>query len=556
MAIDMTPEQREVGRENYRRAVEGLGLNRREFMKGVAATAGAVAGVGAAAYFGYQSVNGHPVKTALIGGGDEGGVLVGEHSPDFMQFVAVCDIRPSNMKRIFDGDPAAIALRKGFRKIYGNDANHIKRYDDYKAMLRENKDVEAVVIAVPLHLHAPIAIDVMKIGQERGKPIHVLCEKLMAWNVSQCKQMIHTAKETGSILSIGHQRHYSMLYAHASDVIHSGVLGEIRHIRALWHRNNTWDFVNDPKKGELVKDVVQPRYRDGWFNPIYTEDYDALKDRVQQYGYKSVEELIRWRLYTETGGGLMAELGSHQLDACSIFLGKKHPLAVTGVGGKYFYGPNRNDRDAEDHVFVTYEFPGPNYPADKSDLVIVTYSSISTNQFENYGECVMGTHGTMVVEREANVMLYTEKDPNKNQAGEPKSMAVTVTTTAGGKAALESSSTWGPGGGGGPTAAGGPALPAGAGGPVSRGYREEMEDFAYCVRLWDAKNGYAKKDGKYEQRLPRCHGEVAMADAIIALTANLAMKRRERIEFKPEWFEGDKANEVPDGDTKPRVPVA
>jgi predicted dehydrogenase len=347
-----------------------------------------------------------------------------------------------------------------------------------------------------------------------------------------------------------------MLYAHASEIMKAGILGEVRHIRALWHRNNTWDFVHDPKKGELVKGVVQPKYRDGWFNPVYTEDYDALKNSVTQYGFDSVEQLVRWRLYTATGGGLMAELGSHQLDACSIFLGKKHPLAVTAVGGKYFYGPNRNDRDAEDHVFVTYEFPGPNHKQDPSDLVVVTYSSISTNQFENYGECVMGTHGTMVVEREQNVMLYTEKDPNKSAAGDPKSMAVTVTSTAGGKPALESSSTWGPGGGGGPTAAGGAALPAGAGGPVSRGYREEMEDFAYCVRLWDAKQGYAKKDGHYEQRLPRCHGEVAMADAIIALTANLSMKGRGRIEFKDEWFDADKMSAVPDAETKPKVPVA
>src|SRR4051794_1997858 len=112
MAIDMTPEQREVGRENYRRAVEELHLDRREFLKGAAAAGGAVAGVGAAAYFGYRGVNGNPVKAALIGAGDEGGVLVGEHNPDFLQFVAVCDIRPSNMRRIFDGDPAAIALRK------------------------------------------------------------------------------------------------------------------------------------------------------------------------------------------------------------------------------------------------------------------------------------------------------------------------------------------------------------------------------------------------------------------------------------------------------------
>ena len=59
----------------------------------------------------------------------------------------------------------------------------------------------------------------------------------------------------------------------------------------------------------------------------------------------------------------MAELGSHQLDACSIFLGHVHPLAVTGVGGKYFYRTRTsNDRDSEDHVFVTYEFPGKNHP--------------------------------------------------------------------------------------------------------------------------------------------------------------------------------------------------
>ena len=82
-----------------------------------------------------------------------------------------------------------------------------------------------------------------------------------------------------------------------------------------------------------------------------------------------------------------------------------------------------------------------------------------------------------------------------------------------------------------------------------------MEDFAYCVRLWEAKHGYAKKDGKYEQRLPRCHGEVAMADAIIAMTANLAMKKRDRIEFKPEWFDADKASEVPDAEAKPKIEV-
>jgi predicted dehydrogenase len=561
MAIDMTPEQRAVGEANFKKAVEHLGLNRRDFLKAGVLGAGALGGSAAAVYFGYQSIQGDPVKAVLIGGGDEGGVLVGEHNPDFLKFVGVCDIRPSNMRRIFEGDPQ-VPLRKGFKKVYGfgceNDIEKFNTLDALYRWLREDKkgrEVEAVVIALPLHLHAPVAVKAMRIGKERGKPIHVLCEKLMAWNVKQCKQMIQTAKDTNSILSIGHQRHYSMIYSHALEVVKSGVLGDVKHIRALWHRNFTWPYKHDPKKGKQVPGITPPAIRDGWFPPVLEEDYNELRASVKQHGYDSVEQLIRWRLYAETGGGLMAELGSHQLDACSIFLGKVHPLAVQGFGGKLFFGPGRNDRNIDDHVFVTYEFPGKNHPkgankgSDKNDVVVMTYSSVSTNGFEQYGECLMGSRGTMVVEAEQRVMLYSEKDPTKK--GDARTIEVNLSTLKKDSAAAESSSTWG-----GPTAAVSAArVAAGGGGPVSRGYREEMEDFAYCVRTWDHKLGYEKKDGKYQQRLPRCHGEVAMADAIVALTANRAMREQKRIKFPNSWFDAE-SSEVPDDPkARPKVEV-
>jgi predicted dehydrogenase len=551
MAIDLTPEQRDIGKANFARTAEGL--TRRGFLRSLAVAGGSVALVTPAAYFGYKALEGRPVRAALIGGGDEGGVLVGEHNPDFLRFVAVCEIRPSNKRRIFEGDPH-VPLRKGFKKVYGKEAARIKQYTDYKEMLAAHKDeLEAVVIALPLFLHAQVAVDCMRFGQERGRPIHVLCEKLMAWNVLQCKKMVRVAHETGSILSIGHQRHYSMLYAHAAEVVGSGVLGDVKYIRALWHRNFSWPYgpeTTTRPEDELVAGVLQPKFRDGWYNPVTHLDYDALKDVVKKYHFDSVEQLVRWRTYAATGGGLMAELGSHQLDACSIFLGKVHPLAVGGVGTRCFYGPGRNDRDIDDHVFVTYEFPGKDHARDRNDVVVVTYSSVSTNKFEEYGECIMGTRGTLVVEGEKTLMLYTEKDPlDKAKAG-ARSMEVGVSTNAPGKPALEASSTWG---GPSPAPSGPSAGIAGtADAPVSRGYREEMEDFAYCVRLWDPKLGYARNaDGGYRQRLPRCHGEVAMADAVIALTANQAMKTRQRIEFKHAWFDAT-SDAVPDPDSKPK----
>jgi predicted dehydrogenase len=562
----MTPEQREIGKGNFHRAVGQLaadaekpGVTRRQFMKGLLA-AGAVLPVSAAAYFGYQwgeVKNKKPVKAALIGAGDEGGVLVGAHNPEYLEFVAVCDLRPTNKERIFTGDmemdpTAGIKVwkgndRKGFEHIphYGKNARKmIEVFDDYKKMLDESDrlGIEAVVIALPLHLHAPVAIDCLKAKK------HVLCEKLMAWNINQCKEMIRVAKENDRILTIGHQRHYSMLYAHALEVLQSGVLGDIRHIRALWHRNNAKAFQRDPEGNPVEDSATHRLYKDSWCPVIEKEDRDALEKMIRALGYRNMEELVRWRLYKRTGGGLMAELGSHQLDACSIFLGKVHPLAVTGVGGKYFY---HDDREVEDHVFCTFEFPGKNYWADKQrtkvkekdDKVIVTYSSISTNGFEPYGECVMGSRGTMIVQSEQTVMLYPEPD-----AGSGRSVIVGVSTAGGGKPALEASAS------GGPLASQASSVGQQAlgSGPVSRGYREEIEHFAYCIRMWQDKDVEPAK-----RPLTRCHGKVAMADAIIALTSNQAMKnaamnKPPRIEFDSKWFDPD-TKDVPDADMVPET---
>jgi predicted dehydrogenase len=543
MALDLTPEQKELGKANFHRVVghHGLDPNRREFMKGLLA-AGAVLPVSAAVYFGYSKLSGSPVLAGLIGAGDEGGVLVGEHNPEYLEFLAFSEIRPTNVKRIFEDErtrnPAS--PRKGFKVKYGNDAAaKIRHYQDYKELLA-NKDIEAVVIALPLHLHAKVAIEAMRAGK------HVLCEKLMAWNIAQCKEMIKVAEQTDRVLSIGHQRHYSLLYAHAVEVLNTGDLGDVRHIRALWHRNNALPRLD--KDGKPIIDTKSGLavLRDSWRPEVADEDRKAVDGRLEGYGYKSAEELVRWRLYNRTGGGLMAELGSHQLDACSIFLGKVHPLAVSGVGGKYFY---QDDREVEDHVFCTFEFPGKNYWADaarpqvkdKNDKVIVTYSSINTNGFEPYGECVMGTQGTMVVEQEQTVMLYGATP------GAARSTSVTVGKTGSGLTAVDSSGSTGPA----DTRAGQQGQGA-LGGAISRGYREEMEHFAYCVKMWNDKS-VDKKDRPWV----RCHGKVAMADAVIALTSNLAMRGRggkgpERIEFKNEWFD-PKSAEVPDGDLGPGV---
>jgi hypothetical protein len=156
--------------------------------------------------------------------------------------------------------------------------------------------------------------------------------------------------------------------------------------------------------------------------------------------------------------------------------------------------------------------------------VVVTYSSINTNDFEPYGECVMGSNGTLVTEREERAMLW-------GTVG--RSTAVGVANANTSQPAITTSASEG---GGAATALAIGAASVGHG-PPSKGYREEMEHFAYIIRM---------REQGVTNLQPRCDGTAAMGDAIMALVANKAMKTHQRIVFEDGWFDVA-SNAVPDG---------
>jgi len=82
-------------------------------------------------------------------------------------------------------------------------------------------------------------------------------------------------------------------------------------------------------------------------------------------------------------------------------------------------------------------------------------------------------------------------------------------------------------------------------GEISRGYTEELEHWAWCIRR--------NPDLSDPQIRPKCHPEVALGDAVVALTTNIAARDGRRIDFKHEWFD-PKSDETPE-EVKPTVPV-
>jgi predicted dehydrogenase len=608
MVDKLSKDQRDIGEENYYSAIGSYyDVNRRDFLRGIVA-AGAVSGAGlGAAYFGYGRIN-DPVRIAVIGTGDEGNVLIGGCNPDYVDVKAICDIRPFGQHRAFHGDwssASALGRRPGLISVagYKDEAEarkNVKVYDGSNGGIMaclDDPDIEGVIIALPLWLHAPVAA----LAMERG--LHVLTEKLMAHNVAQCKAMARMAVELESKdgnpihLATGHQRHYNVKYDNAVNLIRWGLLGQLHHIRAQWHRGNlpgadSWKMPipggqRTASGGEYDKIAAEIRSRQGRLKNAQDPDdivrlsqelalfqaWDADKNiDPKEFGYQdfsvddklftAAEELYRWRIFDRTGAGLMAELGSHQLDAVSIFLsslrddGKKvHPLSVHAVGGRHIMPL---DRQASDHVYCMFEFPGPeysetfdvgyydpvaNYPPSKKEnkrwvqtgpvpgyetdpnkKVVVTYSSINGNGFGGWGEVVMGSKGTLILDKETDVLLYRNSDVNSK---------VGVAKQAGGYA-LDTSAS-------GDYSA--PVAQAADSGPVSRGYREEIEHWAYCIRNPD------------EENKVRCHPEVAMGDAVIALGANVALKKAAKgeggyLQFKEEWFKVESDETPDDSDVK------
>lgn len=550
--MNLTEAQKLVGKENF---ADAIGVTRRDFLTGTLA-AGLATGAGLGSiYFGYGKSVGSPLRVGVLGTGDEGSVLLGAHNPDFLNVVAIADIRPYNIFRGFHGDASsasALSVRPGLLAKYkwsteDEARRKVKVYEAYEDLLAD-KNVEAVIIALPLHLHAEASIKALRAGK------HVLTEKLMGHSVHECKEMSRVARETGRILATGHQRHYSVLYDNAVHTIGKArLLGDLHSIRAQWHRGNLPG--NDSWKPALPGDESLAKRLGGWKKDLDSakpSEIDALTKKIAQieaqisdkaidaarHGYTQMtladggsrspmEELIRWRLWNRTGGGLMAELGSHQLDAAGIFVSAVHgegkkvkPLTVTAVGNRSIFPA---DREIDDHVYCMYEYPAPGYDEDKNKKIVVAYSSINGNGFGEYGEVVMGTKGTLVLEREQDVMLYK---------GAAKDTRVTVAKAKDGTPALDTTES---GGGGGSYAAGG--KPGGDGAPPSRGYTEEMEHWAWCIR------------NPAPENQPRCKPEVAIADAVIALVTNIALANpttQSRIEFKPEWFD-IASDETPEG---------
>lgn len=184
-----------------------------------------------------------------------------------------------------------------------------KHYQDWRKLLDDAKDFDAVVVATPDHNHAIISIHAMKLGK------HVYCEKPLAHSIFEARQMAKVAAEQKVATQMGTQGHAFAGTRQAVEVIRSGAIGDVRELH-VW---------TDRPKGWWPQGVLRPTDTP----PVPPGlDWDVWLGPAPYRPYNPIYVPFKWRGRWDFGTGAIGDMGIHNLDTAFWALELTAPTRV------------------------------------------------------------------------------------------------------------------------------------------------------------------------------------------------------------------------------------
>ena len=285
------------------------------------------------------------VRVGMIGVGNRGQDLLEQviKIPD-VEVVAISDVyrrRHDEAKKIIPG---------------------IATFDDHRRLL-DMKEVDAVIVASPLHTHTRHFLDTLSAGKD------LYCEKTMTWSIPEADRCLAAAQSSNQVVQVGLQWESSRAIADAKQWVKDGLLGKVTHVESWMSRNTPHG------KGQWVRPVPSDCTAD---NVNWAAFLNGRPDRpLDPY------RLINWRLFWEFSGGNITENMVHQIAWIMTVLDLPLPTAAYTSGGVF---SEKDGREVPDTIAVTLEFP--------NDLV-VTWQSTFSNRHYGLGDRILGSDGTI-----------------------------------------------------------------------------------------------------------------------------------------------------------------
>lgn len=215
------------------------------------------------------------------------------------------------------------------KELFGND---IQTTRDYNEIL-SRKDIDAIILATPDHLHSQIGIQALKAGKA------VYCEKPMVHKIEQGYDMIKAASDSGKVFQVGSQRVSSIIYAKAKELYKSGAIGELNFVEVYYDRHSAqgaWQYSLPPD--------ASPQ----------TVDWNRfLSDKAPKMAYDPLR-FFRWRNYQDYGTGVAGDLFVHLFSGMHYILDSKGPTRIMTSGGLRYW---KDGRDVPDVMVGIYDYP-------------------------------------------------------------------------------------------------------------------------------------------------------------------------------------------------------
>jgi predicted dehydrogenase len=184
-----------------------------------------------------------------------------------------------------------------------------ERFKDYRVMLEKMKNIDAVMVATPDHMHAPITLAALRAGK------HVYVEKPMAHTIEEARVMTKVAKESGLVTQMGNNGHAGEGLRLTREWIQAGAIGTVREVHGWSDRPGKW--------------WPQPAERPAEGMPVPADlDWDLWLGSAPQRPYHSAYHPFAWRGWFDFGTGALGDMAVHNLDPAFYALDLGAPIAA------------------------------------------------------------------------------------------------------------------------------------------------------------------------------------------------------------------------------------
>jgi predicted dehydrogenase len=264
-----------------------------------------------------------PSDKLNIAGIGAGGMGAGDiNSVSSENIVALCDVDQARAADTFKKFPKA------------------KTYTDFRKMLDEEKNINAVIVATPDHVHAVATITAIELGK------HVFCEKPLTHSVFETRKVRDSARQAGIATQMGNQGHAGEGIRLICEWIWEGAIGTVREVH-VWTTHAVW-----PQGMERPKDTPEvPK----------TLDWDLWLGPAPHRPYHPAYLPMFWRGWWDFGTGGLGDMACHNMDPVFWALKLGYPQTVEASCSIFVptvtWDKPFNTESYPQASIVRYEFP-------------------------------------------------------------------------------------------------------------------------------------------------------------------------------------------------------